>query len=59
MLKSKGSDGRKYVKLLGEDLLQHEELRVVYVAATRARKSLAIAVPHSDLDKWQIFLETS
>jgi len=56
VLKSKGAAGRKYVNLLGSDLLQEEELRIVYVAATRARKALAIAVPQADLDQWREFL---
>lgn len=56
VLKSKGAAGRKYVNLRGSDLLQEEELRIVYVAATRARKALAIAVPRADLDQWREFL---
>ena len=52
-LKSQGAKGRRYVKLLGSDLSQEEELRIVYVAVTRARKALAIAVPQSDLARWR------
>jgi superfamily I DNA/RNA helicase len=58
VLKSRGAAGRNYVNLLGSDLLQEEELRIVYVAATRARKALAIAVPQSDVDRWREYLFT-
>lgn len=56
VLKRRGATGRNYVNLLGSDLLQEEELRLVYVAATRARKALAIAVPQADYDRWREFL---
>jgi superfamily I DNA/RNA helicase len=55
-LKSRGAVGRNYVNLLGSDLLREEELRIVYVAATRARKALAIAVPQADIERWRGFL---
>jgi superfamily I DNA/RNA helicase len=56
VLKTKGATGGHYVKSLGSDLVESEELRVVYVAVTRARKALGIAVPHTTLDGWRRFL---
>ena len=55
-LKSKGAIGPQYVNLLGSNLIDQEELRIVYVAVTRARKALAIAVPHASLARWRDFL---
>lgn len=56
VLKSKGAAGKQYAKLLGSDLLTQEELRIVYVAVTRPRKALGIAVPKSALEHWRDFL---
>ena len=56
-LKTRGAAGPHYVNLIGStDLMDHEELRIVYVAVTRARKALAIAVPDAALDGWRQFL---
>ena len=55
-LKSRGATRRKYTNLLGSDLLQEEELRIVYVAITRPKKALASAVPKSDKERWQEYL---
>ncbi len=55
VLKSKAT-GPQYVNLLGRDLTDQEELRIVYVAVTRARKALGIAVPNSALARWREFL---
>ncbi len=52
-LKTKGAIGGNYTNLLGRDLLEEEELRIVYVAVTRARKALAIAVPMESLGRWK------
>lgn len=55
-LKTKGAAGRHYPNMFGSNLLDEEELRLVYVAVTRARKALAIAVPNRHLDAWRRFL---
>jgi DNA helicase II / ATP-dependent DNA helicase PcrA len=55
-LKSRGAAGSNYTNLLGSDLLQSEELRIVYVAVTRAKRALALAVPQASLPQWQGFL---
>jgi hypothetical protein len=55
-LKSKGASGRNYVNLFGLDLLAEEEMRIVYVAVTRPRKALGIAVPKTALEHWRRFL---
>lgn len=55
-LKSKGATGRYYVNLLSSDLLEEEEMRIVYVAVSRARKALGIAVPKAALENWRRFL---
>jgi DNA helicase II / ATP-dependent DNA helicase PcrA len=54
-LKSKGT-GPRFVSLLGGDLLGQEEMRIIYVAMTRARKALWVAVPRTDADAWGRFL---
>jgi superfamily I DNA/RNA helicase len=45
--------GGKYIKLLYEDINNCEELRNVYVAITRPKKILVIAVPEKDRVKWE------
>lgn len=58
-LKTRGAKGGNYINLLGLSLLEQEEIRIVYVAVTRAKKALGIAVPRAALDQWQNFLLTS
>jgi len=41
-----------YKKVLNSSLEENEELRIVYVAVTRARKHLWIAVPEDDYSLW-------
>ena len=55
-LKSKGATGGNYVNLVGSSLLENEELRIIYVAVTRARKALALAVPQASHDRWKSIL---
>jgi len=52
ILKERTSGG-KYIKLLSEDINNCEELRNVYVAITRPKKVLVIAVPEKDRVKWE------
>lgn len=53
VLKTKGANGKKYVTMLDEDLIQNEEMRIVYVALSRARKVVCMAVPSEDKAKWE------
>jgi superfamily I DNA/RNA helicase len=55
-LKTRGAASRQYPNLLGSDMLDEEELRLVYVAVTRARKALALAVPSRHVESWRQFL---
>lgn len=52
----KAAAGKPYHKLLKlkrkEGIRENEELRIVYVAITRARKILFLAVPHEHLGAW-------
>jgi len=52
ILKERTTNNRKYVSLLSEDIINCEELRNVYVAITRPKKILVIAVPQKDKVKW-------
>jgi DNA helicase-2/ATP-dependent DNA helicase PcrA len=56
VLKEKAADGKSYYNLLRKDrkegIRENEELRIVYVALTRARKILFLAVPNECLDVW-------
>jgi len=52
MLKDRTTGG-KYIKLLSEDINSCEELRNVYVAITRPKKILVIAVPEKDRAGWE------
>jgi len=58
VLKTKGGSSPFYSKLLSERVANragdmHEELRILYVAMTRPRRLLVIAVPRSEIGKWQ------
>lgn len=59
ILKRKGAKGSNYVNLFGNGLESSEELRIVYVAITRARRLLSLAVPQADLVKWKAYLQLS
>lgn len=62
ILKNKGSENTHYKTYLknNTNLMDSEELRIVYVGMTRARKLLHIAVPSNAKEFWdKKFLETS
>jgi superfamily I DNA/RNA helicase len=61
VLKTKGGMGQAYRTLLrvNAPVAAHEELRLVYVAITRARKMLTIAVPNPDVSEWSAYLHLS
>ncbi len=52
VLKKKTGQGSFYVNLFGDDISGNEELRIVYVAMTRARRMLALVVPSEDVGTW-------
>jgi len=58
-LKKKAGQGPFYVNLLGKDIAGNEELRIVYVAITRARRMLALAVPSKAASVWAKWLGLS
>jgi hypothetical protein len=60
-LKTKGASGATYAKLVAEkaSLLDCEELRIVYVALTRARRILWLLVPETDQAAWNNYLGLS
>lgn len=52
ILKEKAANAKKYVNMLSEKIIDNEELRIVYVAITRPRKVLVVAVPQSEKEVW-------
>lgn len=52
ILKKIAGDRRKYANMLDEKTVTNEELRIVYVAITRPRKVLVVAVPVSEKSAW-------
>ena len=46
-----------YGNLLGNDLIEKEELRNIYVGMSRAKHILHIAVPENDFNKWKNYFE--
>ncbi|MGL4669116.1 MAG: UvrD-helicase domain-containing protein [Methanobacteriaceae archaeon] len=60
ILKSKSANNKKYATLLNENtrLCDSEELRIVYVAITRPRKILQVAVPKNDEKQWLEFFNS-
>lgn len=55
ILKSKAANSKQYKKILYESIEDSEELRNLYVAFSRPRKILSIAVPESDYNTWNQF----
>ncbi len=53
ILKERTTNNRKYINLFNENISNCEELRNVYVAITRPKKILVIAVPEKDRVKWE------
>ena len=51
--KQKGGDGKNYDKILNSNIVESEELRIIYVAISRPRKILVIAVPEKDRTIWK------
>jgi len=54
-LGKKTARGKQYRTLLidGTTTLEEEEFRIPYVAMTRPRRILVLAVPHNDVDEWR------
>lgn len=59
LLKQKGASGKFYRTLLNNEVKtdSDEELRIVYVAITRPRKFLMIAVPNQCVSYWEDFFK--
>jgi DNA helicase-2/ATP-dependent DNA helicase PcrA len=53
VLKERAGTSKLYKNLLEEDIALNEELRILYVAITRPRKVLILAVPEKDLKSWR------
>lgn len=51
-VKQRGADNRGYDNILQSNIEDDEELRIVYVAITRPRKILVIAVPNGKASIW-------
>ncbi len=54
-LKEKAADSRRYALMLdkGEPILANEELRIVYVGITRAKRLLVLGVPEKSRGAWE------
>ncbi|MFH1367933.1 MAG: ATP-dependent helicase [Elusimicrobiota bacterium] len=52
-VKQRGADNRGYDKILQSKIENDEELRIIYVAITRPRKILVIAVPKGKTSIWK------
>lgn len=53
IIKHTGGRGQIYETILNDDISENEELRNIYVAITRPRRLLVIAVPPRDIDVWK------
>jgi hypothetical protein len=53
VLKRRAGRSANYVNLLGTDITTNEELRILYVALSRASQLLVVAVPHQDVATWR------
>ena len=53
VLKKRAGRDKDYTNLFHCDILKNEELRVLYVAITRARKFLILAVPDECIESWK------
>ncbi|WP_296789791.1 hypothetical protein [uncultured Methanobrevibacter sp.] len=55
ILKNQTQDETLYRTVLHDDLtlINNEELRIVYVALSRPKKLLYLAVPENDYDLWK------
>jgi hypothetical protein len=53
VLKSKAGKSKRYINLFNLPAAEHEELRIVYVAITRAKRILTLLVPTPDAQAWR------
>lgn len=51
--KQRGGDNRNYNTILNSSIVESEELRIIYVAISRPRRILVIAVPKKDKTIWE------
>jgi len=52
-VKKRGGNNQYYKKILNSKIEENEELRIIYVAITRPRKVLIIAVPEGNKNIWE------
>jgi superfamily I DNA/RNA helicase len=52
-VKKRGGNSQNYAKILKLKIEESEELRIIYVAITRPRKVLIVAVPKGDKKVWE------
>lgn len=52
-VKRRAGNSQKYANVLQSNIQVNEELRIIYVAVTRPRRILVIAVPDGDVDIWR------
>lgn len=53
IVKHTAASGQTYESVLNASICENEELRTVYVAITRPRKILIVAVPNEDINIWK------
>lgn len=53
VLKKKAGQSGNYTNILNMDIIQNEELRILYVAITRPRRLLIVVVPQEDEKQWK------
>jgi len=53
VLKAHAGDKHKYEQMLKQPIIENEELRIVYVGITRAKRILVLAVPEASRKAWE------
>lgn len=51
--KKKGGDNRSYETILNSNIVESEEMRIIYVAISRPRRILIVATPEEDTFIWK------
>ncbi len=59
VLKQRAGKGGNYINIFDNDIVEDEELRILYVAITRPQKVLVLVVPEKDERKWREHIEPS
>lgn len=53
ILKNNTTEGKSYKEIIKKSIDNEDELRVIYVALSRAKKLLHLAVPQNDYEMWK------